>query len=125
MSALADLKKALLADGVIDAEEVKQLETLLYADGKIDKEEAEFMFELSDAVSGKDNAPEWEDLFVKVISSYLLEDETTPGEIDAEEAQWLCDKVKGDGQVDALELKLLTSLKANAKSFPAILAELM
>ena len=125
MSTLSELKKSLLADGVIDAEEVKQLDALLYADGVIEKEEAEFMFELSDAVSGKDNAPEWEDLFVKVICSFLLEDEATPGEIDSEEAEWLYNKVKGDGQVDALERKLLATIKEKAKSFPAKLAELM
>ena len=125
MSTLAELKTALLADGVIDAEEVKQLDTLLYADGVIDKEEAEFMFELSDAVSGKENAPEWEDLFVKVICTYLLEDEATPGEIDPEETEWLYAKVKGDGQVDALERKLLLTIKEKAKSFPAKLEELL
>jgi uncharacterized membrane protein YebE (DUF533 family) len=121
MSTLNELKKSILADGVIDAGEVKQLEKALYADGKIDREEAEFLFDLNDAVSGKANCKEWKDLFVTAISSFLLEDETSPGEIDEDEAKWLLTKVQGDGNIDELEKALLQNLKSKAKSFPAIL----
>ena len=55
MKSLEQLKSELLADGVIDAAEVTELETVLFADGKIDTEEAEFLFELNNAVSGKAN----------------------------------------------------------------------
>ncbi len=118
---LSELKKSILADGVIDATEVKQLREVLYADGKIDKEEAEFLFDLNDAVSGKDNDASWETLFIDAITSFLLEDETSPGEIDDEEAQWLLAKIQGDGEVDGIERALLENLKAKAKSMPAIL----
>ena len=121
MSNLSELKDSILADGVIDEAEVAQLRELLYADGTIDKEEAEFLFELNDAVSGNDNSPAWEALFIEAITSFLLEDETSPGEIDEEEAQWLLAKVQGDGQVDGLEKALLDNLKAKAKVFPEIL----
>jgi hypothetical protein len=93
----------------------------LYADGKIDKEEAEFLFELNDAVSGKANHSSWETLFIEAISSYLLEDETSPNEIDEEEAKWLLSKIQGDGQLDKTEIALLENLKKKAKSFPAVL----
>jgi len=121
MSTLSELKKSILADGVIDKDEVKQLQEVLYADGVIDKEEAEFLFELNDAVSGKDNDPAWEELFVNAISAFLLEDETSPGEIDDEEAKWLLAKIQGDGQLDQIEKALLANLKAKAKTFPKIL----
>ena len=55
MKTLQEYKAELLADGIIDANEVKELEQLLFTDGKIDSEEADFLFELNDAVSGKDN----------------------------------------------------------------------
>ena len=42
MSKLNELKKSILADGVIDEQEAKQLREVLYADGVIEKEEAEF-----------------------------------------------------------------------------------
>lgn len=124
MSNLKELKKSILADGVIDEQEVKQLREVLYADGLIDKEEAEFLFELNDAVSGKENHSSWASLFVDAITSYLLEDEKSPGEVDEDEAKWLVGKIQGDGKLDELELALLNNLKAKAKKLPKSLTEL-
>ena len=125
MKSLEQLKSELLADGVIDAVEVKELETVLFADGKIDTEEAEFLFELNNAVSGKANHESWEALFIRAISSYLLDDENSAGEIDAQEAEWLFNKVKGDGQIDSVEKNLLLHLKGKSKNFPSNLASLL
>ncbi|MDR2621986.1 MAG: TerB family tellurite resistance protein [Dysgonamonadaceae bacterium] len=121
MNKLQELKNSILADGVIDEAEVKQLREVLYADGKIDKEEADFLFELNDAVSGKTNHSSWETLFVEAISGYLLEDETSPNEIDDNEAKWLLSKIQGDGQLDKTEIALLNNLKKKAKTFPSVL----
>ena len=118
MKTLNELKKSILADGVIDETEVQELRKVLFADGKIDTEEAEFLFELNDAVSGKNNHPSWETLFVEAITSFLLDDETSPGEIDDEEAKWLLSKIQGDGQLDKIEQALLDNLKAKAKKLP-------
>jgi hypothetical protein len=125
MKTLEELKKELLADGIIDAAEVKELEEVLYEDGVIDKDEADFLFELNNAVSGKANAPEWKDFFVKAISSFVLEDETSPGEIDDDEAKYLYDQIKGDGQIDDIEKALIENIKAKSKNFPSLLAELL
>ena len=125
MKTLEELKNELLADGIIDAAEVKELEAVLYEDGVIDKDEADFLFELNNAVSGKANAPEWKDFFVKAISSFVLEDETSPGEIDDEEAKYLYDQIKGDGQIDDIEKALIENIKAKSKNFPSLLAELL
>jgi hypothetical protein len=125
MSNLTELKKSILADGVIDEQEVKQLREVLYADGIIDKEEAEFLFELNDAVSGKENHPSWKALFVEAITSFLLEDETSPGEVDENEAKWLLAKIEGDGKLDDLEISLLNNLKMKAKKLPQSLTNLL
>ena len=125
MKSLEQLKSELLADGVIDAAEVKELETLLFADGKIDAEEAEFLFELNNAVSGKENHPSWESLFIKAISSYLLDDENSAGEIDAYEAEWLYKKIKVDGQIDSVERNLLLNMKSKVEKFPSNLDSLL
>ena len=121
MSTLSELKKSILADGVIDEAEVQQLRAVLYADGKIDKEEADFLFELNNAVSGKENHSSWETLFVEAITGFLLEDEASPGEIDDDEAKWLLAKIQGDGQLDKTEKALLANLKKTAKKFPEML----
>jgi len=125
MANLEQLKKELLADGIIDAEEVKTIKEVIYEDGKIDKDEADFLFELNDAVSGKENAPEWKDLFVNAITSFMLEDEVSPNEIDEEEANYLFNQIKGDGLVDETERALLENLKAKSNNFPEILASLL
>ena len=125
MANLEQLKKELLADGIIDSEEVKTIKAVIYEDGKIDKDEADFLFELNDAVSGKENAPEWKVLFVDAITAFVLEDEVSPNEIDEDEAEYLYNQIKGDGQVDDIERALLENIKAKAKSFPAKLASLL
>ena len=125
MKSLEQLKKELLADGIIDAAEVNELKEILYADGVIDTEEAEFLFEINDAVSGKENDPSWETLFIDAITSYLLEDENSPGEIDEDESNWLYEKIKGDGQIDGTEKNPLLNLKSKAKSFPSKLESLL
>jgi len=125
MKTLEELKKDILADGVIDAGEVKELEAVLYEDGVIDQEEADFLFELNDAVSGKDNDSSWTDLFVKAISSFVLDDEGSKGEIDADEAAYLAKQIEGDGQIDATELALLNHLKQATGSLPENLENLL
>ena len=125
MANFDQLKKELLADGIIDSEEVKTIKSVIYEDGIIDKDEADFLFELNDAVSGKDNAPEWKDLFVNAITAFVLEDEVSPNEIDSDEADYLYNQIKGDGQVDDIERALLENIKAKAKNFPEKLASLL
>lgn len=116
MSKYDELKKNLLADGIIDAEEVKQLRKELYADGVIDKEEADLLFELNDATSGAKNHPSWQALFVEAVSDFLLKDEVSPGTVDDDEAAWLLSRIEKDGVYDENEKALLKNLKANAKS---------
>lgn len=122
---LNQLKKEILADGLIDAAEVVAIKEAIYEDGKIDKEEADFLFSLNNAVSGKQNAKEWRELFVDAITSYLLDDELSPDEIDEGEAEYLYNQIKGDGQIDDTELALLKNLQVKSKNFPKILASLL
>ena len=76
-------------------------------------------------MTGKENDPSWETFFIQAISDFLLKDEVSPGEIDADEAAWLVEKIGADGQVDGTEKALLENLKKEAKSFPASLAALL
>ncbi len=118
MSSLEELKKQLLEDGVIDAEEVVLLRKELYADGVIDREEADFLFDLNDATSGQANHASWQAFFVEALSDHLLKDEESPGEIDETEAKWLLARVEGDGVTDENETALLQNLNAVATALP-------
>lgn len=125
MADLEKLKKEILEDGIIDAQEVAKLKEILYEDGKIDKEEADFLFELNDAVSGNANSEDWNKFFVQAICDFLLNDEVSPGYIDPEEEMWLLKKIENDGQVDDTEKELLMALKSKSKEFPRALDDLL
>jgi uncharacterized membrane protein YebE (DUF533 family) len=121
---LASLKDAILADGVIDADEVKMLKTVIYGSGGgegacVSRAEADFLFELNDAVSGKKNSPAWKSLFVEAITKCVLEDEKTPGIVDDTEAKYLMSKIQADGQVDFVEKALIANIRKKAKSISA------
>lgn len=111
---LEQLKTSILADGIIDADEVRTINQAIYEDGKIDREEADFMFELNDAVSGKENHYSWKDLFVKVITDHVLKDDTSYGSVDDEEADYLIGKIQGDGKIDEIEQALLLKILEKA-----------
>ena len=115
---LSDIKAAIIADGIIDADEASKIRARIMDDGKVDHEEAEFLFEVNDAVTGNDNSPAFEDLFVECITAYVLQDDLTPGVLDEDEWNWLKTKVEGDGQVDPLESRLLKNIAANANGTP-------
>jgi uncharacterized membrane protein YebE (DUF533 family) len=121
MSSLDQLKEELIADGIIDAEEVEQIRNVIYSDGVIDSEEVDFLFEVNDAVSGNDNDPAWNELFAEAVASNILED----GVIDDEETSMLVAKIEGDGTVDQAEKKLLLLLKEKSETFPAELEALL
>lgn len=112
---LQELKTAVLEDGIIDADEVTKIRETIYADGTIDREEADFLFELNDAVSGKANDEGWPLLFAEAITSHVLDDDTSPGVVDEDEAAWLKAKLEGDGKIDETEKVLLAQLKEKAK----------
>lgn len=111
---LEQLKAAILADGIIDAEEVRTINKAIYEDGKIDREEADFMFELNDAVTGKENHYSWKDLFVKAITDHVLKDDQSYGSVDDEEADYLIGKIQGDGKIDEIEQALLLRILEKA-----------
>ena len=122
---LDELAKDIIEDGIVDADEVKKIRERIYEDGIIDREEGEFLFAINDAVSGNENDPAWEKLFVEALTSHVLDDEISPGEIDEDEAKWLVEKIQGDGKIDDCEKALLASIKEKAKSIDETLNSIM
>ena len=117
---LESLKAAILEDGIIDDNEVDMLKKVIYGagggDGEgVDRAEADFLFDLNDSTSGKNNSSAWKELFVEAISKHILEDEKSPGVIDEGEADWLIGRIEGDETYDDNEKALLLYIKANAK----------
>jgi len=115
---MKELVKQILEDGNIDKEEVKQLKAKILEDGQVDKEEAEALFELNDKAEEK--CPEFKELFVEGIKSYILAD----NELDENEAEFLKEHILKDGEVDENEKALLEAL-AEEVELPEELADLI
>jgi hypothetical protein len=127
---LSSIKSAILEDGVVDLEEVQILRKVIYGSGgaggaDVDRAEADLLFDLNDATTGNDNAPEWQTLFVEAISKHVLEDEVSPNEIDEDESAWLVSRIEGDGQLDENEKSLLMAVKEKATSISGKLKPFM
>ena len=130
---MADWRKLavdlVLADNVIDDNEVKILRKHLYEDGKIDKKEVGFLVELRNLAQKKAKgaplSPGFERFFFKAIEDNVLAD----GSISSSEAKWLRDMLFADNKIDEGEKKFLTSLKKKAtstsKAFDALYDECM
>lgn len=108
------MKNAVLADGIVDKSEAQDLRNDVFADGVVDKQEVRDLFEINDAVSGKANDPAWQVLMVDAVTNYCLEDETSPNVVDQEEGDFLADMIEGDGEVDTIEVAILTTIRDKA-----------
>ncbi len=116
---LHQLKKEIFADGHITTENVALLSKRF--SGLITREEADFIFDLKDSIIKEKAVPEFYMWFIDVISSFLLEDEDTPGEISDEEAKWLRAKITRKGDFDDFDKMLIENLKEKSITFPSIL----
>lgn len=115
---LKELLKDIVANGVVDAAEVTGMRKRLYADGVIDQKKADFLFAVNNAVSGHENMPGWQKLFVEALTDYVLDDKTSSGEVDMKKTNYLISKITVDNQADANELALLVNIMAKAKATP-------
>jgi len=121
METINEIKRNILAKTAIDEAAVEQLQELIEAGNGIDKEKANLLFELKNSFQGKNNHSAWNRLFIDAITSFLLEDEDSPGMIDDSEAQWLRAKIQKDGKISKLDKDLLNNLKKKSINFPEML----
>ena len=108
---LDQLRQEIRAAGAVDADAVKRLKELLGSQRPIGRDEAELLFDINAEVSGSRNDPSWQAFFVEAISDHVLEDEQSPGEVDASEAEWLVNRIEADQQYDDTEKALLANIK--------------
>lgn len=120
MENLELLKKRLVSDGELSNADIAELRKALL-DDKMTIEKAEFLFTLKDSVNKKKVASDFKALFVDAITSLLIEDEDSPGEIDDSEAKWLRAKIQSNGGLDEIDRALLNNLKEKSINFPSIL----
>lgn len=110
MANLAQLKKDILEDGIIDEDEVKTLQTVIYEDEVVDREEIDLLIDLRN--NAKEACQGFVDLFFKAMQDYILAD----GVIDEDEVKLLDAAIFADDIVDEDEKQLLKDLKKKADS---------
>jgi sigma-B regulation protein RsbU (phosphoserine phosphatase) len=113
---LAAMKQKVLAEGLIDEAAVDQIRRVIYGPGgssgeAVDRKEGKLLFDLNDATTGKPNHASWKTLFVEALTSHVLDDARSPGEVDEEEAFWLIERIEADGVYDENELSLLNEIR--------------
>ena len=108
---LAVLTAAILADSVIDSDEINQLRDELYADGKIDADEINTLFILTENSESYDDA--WPEFVAQAVYDYAAAD----GVVDTGESTFIRALIESDGEVDAVEVAVLTKLVESGAQF--------
>lgn len=118
---LPQLRKTIFANGRITAEDVTMLREAMFSGEGMDRRKADFLFEIKDTVGKEKQHPNFRNLFIEAITSYLLEDEESPGEIEEGEAKWLRARMQYKGDMDAVDEQLLKNLRMKSINFPQTL----
>ncbi|MBI4121223.1 MAG: hypothetical protein HY457_03140 [Parcubacteria group bacterium] len=121
MTAIA-VAAMVLADGVVDAAEVTALRQYIYADGKISADEFWLVTLINNHIDATPDAGHdttgFAQLYVDVTTAYVLEDETTPGEVSETEAETLMQAWDANSDFGANERAAATQIVRRATSMP-------
>ena len=115
---LDELKQAIAGRGGMGADEVQAIERRLSAGATIGRDEAEFLFGVQRLVSGAENDPAWQALFVDALTRHLLDNPEAPNVLDDEKAGYLRSKLDGQAAPDDAVLELLVNVAARAERTP-------
>lgn len=84
-------------------------------------EKGNFLFSLKSSINNDHVSNDFKILFVDAITSLLLDDEVSPGEIDESEAKWLRAKIQSNAKIDTYDRALLKNLQKKSINYPSIL----
>jgi hypothetical protein len=98
----------------VTAQDVAWLRREVFAEGEVTRETAEELFSVARA--GMDNAPEWTELFVELITDYVVWQSRPTGVVTDEDAQWLIGRADECRSIEALAV--LVNVLAEAHRAP-------
>lgn len=109
----------------ITPELVDQLRQALYAGDGMNLAKGNLLFDIKEIiVKNKMKVPSsFKPLFVDAITKYLLEDQSSPGKIDKEEAQWLRARIQYNNDYDSYDQNLVENIRKKSINFPKILEQ--
>ena len=121
---IREILKKVVELGKITPEEVKAIEAYLESDGIIDQSEAKLLFRINHALeSNHDDCDEWIEFFVTNICRYVVMDMNTPGQIDAEEGDWLAEMFDDYSIDNVAEQALIRDIKKLTSSIDGRIRE--
>lgn len=117
-----ELRKKIFSNGKVDDEDVKVLREVLLNEDGMTREKGNFLFDIKDTTNRNNQCASFKELFVEAITTLLLDDEHSPGEISEEEAKWLRAKIRFKGYTDKTDDQLISNLKRKSINWPKILS---
>ena len=91
---------AMILGRKLTAQDVAWLRREVFADGEVTREAADELFAVARA--RMNNAPEWTELFVELITDHVVWQSRPTGVVSEEQAKWLLDKAGDCKSVEAL-----------------------
>jgi len=116
-----ELRKTIFANGKIDENDVALLRQKLAINESMTREKGNFLFDVKDKTNRNNQCDEFKKFFVEAITSFLLEDNDSPGEINDDEAKWLRARIRFKGYTDKTDTMLIKNLKSKSINWPSIL----
>jgi hypothetical protein len=98
----------------VSGQDVIWLRREVFAGREVTQEAADELFAVARA--GMDNAPEWKEFFVEMITEYVVRQPEPAGFVTEERAAWLLARVDECNSVEALAA--LVNVVAEARSLP-------
>ena len=116
----------ILAAGDITPVQIQDLDRELNSDWVVDEDEIESLFQINQALGGKDEGcPEWTEFFVRNVTRLVVMDLFTPGEIDQSEGDWLGGVMEKYRIHNETESRLIHEIKETTTSIAGKLTELL
>ena len=116
-----DLRKRIFANGKITDDDVTLLREVLLSDQGMTREKGNFLFDIKDSTKRNNQCDAFKDFFVESITTLLIDDDDSPGEISDDEAKWLRAKIRLKGFTDKTDDLLISNLKRKSINWPKIL----
>jgi hypothetical protein len=126
---------AMILGRKVTAQDVVWLRREVFAEGEVTRETAEELFAVARA--GMSNAPEWTELFVELITDYVVWQSRPTGIVTDAEAEWLIARADACKSIEALAAMVnvlaeahrapqwfVTAVRARAAQWPGVEAAL-
>lgn len=125
MTRLEELREQARRQEGLTAEDLNELRQLLNGGEGMNLAKGNILFDIKEnIVKNKLKVPQsFKRLFVDSITKYLLEDKSSPGRIDKEEAQWLRARIQYNNEYDAYDRALVENIRKKSINFPKILEQ--